>query len=345
MTHHIAHSIIRGGWQLAPGHLVGQSIDDALSPILDSIDAGFRVFDCADIYPGVENLLGQARVLAAEGGVNIRVHTKCVPDRDALATVGLPEIERIVDQSLLRLQCDSIELVQFHWWDYNVPRYLDALDALSRLKKAGKIQAIGLTNFDACRLQEILDAGIDVHSIQLQYSLVDKRSEKDVIPLCKAQGIKVFTYGGLLGGFLSDAWLNQRPPELGALPNRSLVKYRLIIDDWGGWDRYQLLLRQMRRIALAHDASIAQVAVSALLGRQRNDAVIVGISPSRYRQQNAELARLVNLNSDELEQLWAWDCPLSGGVYELERSNARHAGIMKYNLNREGAAAAAAQSA
>jgi aryl-alcohol dehydrogenase-like predicted oxidoreductase len=336
MKRDIAHSIIRGGWQLAPGHLVVDSVDDGLSPILDAVEAGFRTFDCADIYPGVEDLLGRARVHAAERGQKIRVHTKCVPDRDALQTISLSDVESIIDRSLLRLHCESLDLVQFHWWDYRVPRYLEVLDYLVRLKKAGKIQAIGLTNFDSIHLQEIIDTGLDVFSIQVQYSLLDKRSETDLMPLCKAHGIKIFTYGCLLGGFLSDAWLDQSQPDLRSLPNRSLVKYRLIIEDWGGWERFQRLLKQLKRIAADHDSSIAQVAVSAVLGMQRNDAVIVGISPHHYRRQNVELGRLIDLSFAELAQLWAWECPLRGGVYDLERNTDRHSAIMKYNLNREG---------
>ena len=335
MTPNIAHRIIRGGWQLAPGHLVSQSVEDGLDAVMDAIDVGFRIFDCADIYTGVEDLLGEARLLAAARRIKIRVHTKCVPDRAMLPRIAFSDIETSIDRSLLRLGCETLDLVQFHWWDYSVPRYLDVLDYLARLKQAGKIQAIGLTNFDSGHLREIISAGIDIASIQLQYSLIDKRSETDVMPVCEAHGIRIYSYGGLLGGFLSEAWLDQPEPDQPVLPNRSLVKYKLIIDDWGGWDRFQSLLKQMKSIAMAHDSDIARVAVSAIVGRQRSEAVIVGISPLRYRRQNAALARLVDLSSAERDQLWTWDCPLRGGVYEIERNSSKHAGIMKYNLNIE----------
>jgi hypothetical protein len=86
-------------------------------------------------------------------------------------------------------------------------------------------------------------------------------------------------------------------------------------------------------------ATIPQVSIGALLGSGRADAVIVGISQRRYQAQNAELSNVVPLGDEELERLWSWDCPLEGDVYHLERTSAKHAGIMRYNLNREAEAA------
>lgn len=333
MTDEIPHSIIRGAWQLAPGHQLGDAAADGLPPILHAIESGFRVFDCADIYPGVEAWLGEARLRAAERGIPIRVHTKCVPDRDALRGLEFSDVEAIIDRSLRRLRCGTLDLVQFHWWDYAVPRYLEALEWLHRLHRRGKLRAIGLTNFDHARLQEILDSGVEVHSLQVQHSLVDRRIEPDLLPLCRARGIEVYTYGALLGGFLNEAWLGL--PEPSVLANRSLVKYRLVIEDWGGWNRFQALLSQLRSIANAHQCRVAQVAIAALLAPGHSDAVIVGMSPRRFREQDAQLARPIALRPDELAKLWSWECPLIGGVYELERSSQKHASIMKYNLNRE----------
>ncbi|HYQ47206.1 MAG TPA: aldo/keto reductase [Polyangiaceae bacterium] len=342
MSYSPAESIVRGAWQLTPDHLRTAELKDALHPILDAVAVGFRSFDCADIYPGVEALLGQARARAQRDGISLRIHTKCVPDRDRLPEVSRAEIRGIVERSLQRLGSEALDLVQFHWWDYGVPRYLDALAVLFEMKREGKIRDVGLTNFDSRHLSEILDAGFPIASLQLQYSLIDRRPESEVLPFCARHGIKVMSYGGLLGGFLRDEWLGKPDPSLETLSNRSLVKYRLIIDEWGGWERFQLLLAQLHEIALAHDASIAQVAIAAILARRRVDQVIVGISAHGYRRQNAELARALALQPDELERLWSWQCPIPGGVYELERTSDKHARIMKYDLNRLAAPATAA---
>jgi aryl-alcohol dehydrogenase-like predicted oxidoreductase len=323
--------VIRGGWQLAEGHLTREAADDRVSPILDAIDAGFRVFDAADIYVGVEEALGRARSLRPS--CSIRVHTKCVPDRDRLAETTFDQVRAIVDRSRRRLRVDRLDLVQFHWWDYRVPGYLGALESLFRLRDAGAVGAVGLTNFDTEHLREILAAGFEVASIQLPTSLVDRRHEATMNALCRTHRVQRFAYGSLLGGFMSETWLGVPEPSAEELGNRSLVKYKVIIDDWGGWQRYQRLLAVVSEIAAAHECAIARVAVAAVLDADRADAVIAGLSPRRYRLQNAELAAPVSLDERELQRLSEWECPLEGDVYELERTTDRHARIMKYNLN------------
>lgn len=335
MMKDISNSIIRGGWQLTPDHLVGTASGDGLAPIIDAVQNGFRIFDCADIYSGVEELLGEAKTSNEIRGSAIRVHTKFVPDLNKLESINFFEVQEVVDRSLKRLKTDCLDLVQFHWWDYRIERYLEILDCLFKIKEAGKISAIGLTNFDSGRLKEIIDAGFDIASIQMQYSLLDRRGERDLMPLCKEYGIRIFSYGSLLGGFLSETWLGKPEPNLSELPNRSLVKYKLIIDDWGGWERYQSVLKQMHDIATQRNCSISQVVIASLLQSGRVDALIVGLSVRNYQKQNRELARLIRLSDSELDQLWSWDCPLEGGVYQLERTNNKHSSIMKYNLNND----------
>lgn len=344
MGKNVLSSIFRGGWQLTPGHQRGKMLDDCLAPIIDAINVGFRVFDCADIYSGVEDLLGCARLTNDGGDTPIRIHTKFVPDLDRLASIDFAEAQEIVDQSLRRLRTDCVDLVQFHWWDYRVPRYLEVLGFLFRLKEAGKIRAIGLTNFNSDRLLEIIHAGFNIASIQVQYSLIDRRCEATMISLCKAHGINVFTYGSLLGGFLNASWLDKPEPDTFDLPNRSLVKYKLIIDDWGGWNRYQMLLKQMAAIATHHSCAIPQIAIASLLHSERVDGIIVGLSQTNYKQQNAELANMIRLSDDELKQLWSWDCSLQGDVYQLERTSNKHAKIMKYNLNHDAGHTASSRS-
>jgi aryl-alcohol dehydrogenase-like predicted oxidoreductase len=158
---------------------------------------------------GVEDALGRARDAVGGSDPPLRVHTKCVPDKDRLGSVDFAEVQDIVDRSLRKLRTDCLDLVQFHWWDYRVPRYLEILQFLSRLQAAGKIRAIGLTNFDAERVGEIVEAGFNIASIQMQYSPVDRSCEAVMVPLCRAHGIKIYTSGSLLGGFLSEVWLGK----------------------------------------------------------------------------------------------------------------------------------------
>jgi aryl-alcohol dehydrogenase-like predicted oxidoreductase len=123
----------------------------------------------------------------------------------------------------------------------------------------------------------MLDAGIPIVSMQVQYSLLDARPENGLADLCVERGMRLLCYGALAGGFLSEAWLGKAEPT--DITNRSLIKYKLIIDDFGGWALFQELLKSVQTIARKHDASIAAIATRWVLDRPGVAAVIVG---SRY---------------------------------------------------------------
>ena len=173
--------IVNGAWQLARDHC-DRPPDEvrAVDDLLRLADLGLTAFDCADIYTGVEELLGKfLRAWRTRGGARdtIRIHTKFVPDRAVLPRVDRAHVERIVDRSLRRLGVERLDLVQFYWWDYDVPGWIEAAGSLIDLQAAGKIRHVGVTNFDSALLRTLLEAGIPVVSNQVQYSLLDRRPE------------------------------------------------------------------------------------------------------------------------------------------------------------------------
>ena len=183
------------------------------------------------LFRSVEALIGEYRRQYPALAANTRVHTKFVPDLETLSKLKADDITKIIDRSLQRLGVEQLDLVQFHWWDFNVPGYVEAALQLMRLRQAGKIAQIGVTNFDTGHLGELIEAGVTVFAHQLQYSLLDRRPQKTMMPFCQKHGIAVLCYGTVAGGFLSDRWLGREYPH-GELANRSLVKYRLIIDEF-----------------------------------------------------------------------------------------------------------------
>lgn len=320
-------NIIRGCWQLSKGH---SQHDSSIEPLLDAIRCGFTLFDCGDIYLGVEELLGKA---AKASGKKLRIHTKFVPDLDRLKEIDRSYIEQIIDRSRERLQVDCLDLVQFHWWDWNVKKYLYTMEVLSELKAKGKIAEIGLTNVSSQYLTEFIDR-FEIYSLQIQASLFDKRIERGIGELCHDQKIKIFAYGTLLGGFLSEKWLNQEAPDLNQLENRSLVKYKLLIDGACGWNEFQRRLSVLYDLAMKYESDIANISIAAMLQSGKIDAAIVGLSPHNYSTQNQSLANLPTLETQDKEIIEGWACHLKGDAYEEEReTNGVHAKVMKYNLN------------
>ena len=331
--------VIKGGWQLAGGHGTideKQAVDDMRS----FVEAGITTFDCADIYTGVEVLIGKFmkkyNSAFKSGELSpVQIHTKYVPDLNQLPTLTKSCTEAVIDRSLKRLNVDRLDLVQFHWWDYSIKRYVEVAQHLLELKNAGKIAHIGVTNFDAQHLKEILDAGIKILSNQVQYSLIDNRPEKSLLPLCREYGISLLCYGTLAGGFFSERYLQlkemQEPFE-----NRSLTKYKLIIDDFGGFNLFQDLLQNLKSIAGNYNVGIAEVAIKFIMQKPHAAGVIVGARSVKHLEKLQKLESF-SLDEDDLHIIsHALDrCKeLKGPVYALERNrNGKHGKIMKYNLN------------
>jgi aryl-alcohol dehydrogenase-like predicted oxidoreductase len=333
--------VIRGGWQLAGGHGAVDA-EHAIADMEAFAEAGITTFDCADIYTGVEEKIGRfreryGRKHGAAALSRIRVHTKCVPDLALLPRIRKDDIRAIVDQSLKRLGMERLDLVQFHWWDYSAPHYVEAALWLDELRREGRIRFVSATNFDTARLSEIVAAGVPIRTLQTQYSLLDTRPEGGLIDLCRAHGIDLLCYGTVAGGFLGDRWLGA-PEPMGEMENRSLTKYKLIIDDFGGWALFQRLLSTLRRIADRHGADIATVASRAVLDRPQVAAVIVGARNRDHLAANLAVGSLVLADDDrrEIEAVLAERTGPAGEVYSLERDRGgRHGAIMKYNLNAE----------
>jgi aryl-alcohol dehydrogenase-like predicted oxidoreductase len=333
--------VIRGGWQRAGGH---GPIDRAaaLDDLIAAFEAGIFTFDCADIYTGVEELYGEmrARLLATRGieaAKRLRIHTKFVPDLDILPRISRRDVAAIIDRSLRRLKVDTLDLVQFHWWDYAEPRWVDALRALDDLRRDGKVRHIGATNFDTPHLRQILEANIPLVSMQAQYSLIDWRPARGLAALCVAHRVGLLCYGSVAGGFLSDRWLGAKEP-LGPLANRSLTKYKLVIEEFGGWPLFQELLAALRRVADRHGLDVATVASAAVLARPGVAAVIVGATSRAHLAANAATAaiRLTPADQAEIAAITTQRLGPKGDVYELERDRSgRHGSIMKYNLSAE----------
>jgi aryl-alcohol dehydrogenase-like predicted oxidoreductase len=334
--------LIVGGWQLSKGHRETAPKREAVFDALDRVvEAGLTTFDCADIYTGVEELFGaflkrhRGRT-AATAAPEIQIHTKFVPDLDALPSISKRYVERIIDRSLRRLGLEQLHLVQFGWWDYEVPRFVDTAQWLAELQQAGKIQYLGVTNFDVPRLKQMVDAGVRLVSHQVQYSVLDRRPESGMVDYCQSQGMSLLCYGTVAGGFLSDRYLGQPEPEP-PFANRSLTKYKLIIDEFGGWEPYQEVLLVLRGIADKHRVGMASVAVRYVLDQQQVAGAIVGAHDAKHLSANLSALRL-HLDQEDLASIrhvMANAKGPTGDVYSIERiPGGPHASIMRYNLNR-----------
>jgi len=316
-------------------------LDDTIEVLVASADAGVTTFDCADIYTGVEELYGRflTRWRTTSAAVPIQIHTKFVPDFSDLPRVDRAYVSRIIERSLSRLGVERLDLVQYYWWRDDVPGMEETAGWLAELRDEGKIRYVAATNFDVGRLQRIRAAGTDLVANQVQYSLLDRRPENRLAAYCAESGMGMLAFGTLAGGFLTDRWLDAEDPA--ARENRSLVKYRLIIEEFGGWTAYQALLRTVCDIARVHEVETSAVAIRFVLEQPGVRAVIAGSTRMGQMDRNAE-ALSFQLSPEEHARirLHLDVAPGPGGdVFELERDrDGPHGRIMRYDLNREEAA-------
>ena len=297
--------LLNGMWQVAGGH---GRIDPttAVKEMFQYVDAGYTSWDLADIYGPAEDIMGEFRrqLLSTRGQSAldaIQVFTKWVPQP---GTMTRKIVEQSINRSLTRLGASSIDLLQFHWWDYNDRNYLDALRHLAELQKEGKIKHLALTNFDTERMRIIDDAGIRIVSNQVQFSIIDRRPEIKMIPFCLQRNMKLFTYGTVCGGFISEKYLSKSEPKRDELNTVSLKKYKNMIDQWGGWTLFQELLTVLQQIATKHGVSIANVATRYILDKPAVGGVIIGVrlGLSEHMKDNAKVFGL-NLDGDDIEKI------------------------------------------
>ena len=291
--------ILNGMWQVAGGH--GQIDSElAIQDMEKYQELGFTTWDLADIYGPAESLIGG---FSKKTKQNFQAFTKFVPNPGPMS---ISIVTYYIDESLKKMNTECIDLLQFHWWDYQDSSYLDALQHLSKLQNEGKIKNLGLTNFDTKRIKIIIEKGFKIISNQVQYSILDQRPEKIMIPFFIKHKIQIITYGTLLGGFFSEKYLNTDEPTRADLTTASLQKYKNMIDMWGGWQLFQELLLVLNDIAKKHNCSIANVATRFILDKPQVAGVIIGarLGITNHREDNDKVFEL-KLDQEDISSIYA----------------------------------------
>jgi len=280
------HKLGNSGIEFIPlafgGNVFGWTADEATSfKLLDGyVDAGFSFVDTADVYsrwaPG--NKGGESETVIGNwlrGGAKrdkVVIATKCgmdmAPDRKGLSRA---HIVRSVDDSLKRLNTDYIDLFQSHRDDPETPQE-ETLQTYGELIKAGKLRAIGASNFEAKRLAEALaiskSKGLPRYeSLQPHYNLCERALfEGDLEQLCLKEGIGVIPYYSLASGFLSGKYRSEA--DLGKSKRGAGVKKYLN-------ERGFAILAALDAAAEKLNANPAQVALAWLIQRKAITAPIV----------------------------------------------------------------------
>jgi aryl-alcohol dehydrogenase-like predicted oxidoreductase len=268
-----------------------------------AIDHGITFFDTADIY-GLgqsETFLGEVLagrrdqiVLATKFGMDMGDGRGPRGSRDYIA--------QAVEASLRRLRTDVIDYYWYHQPDGVTP-IAETLGALHELVTAGKVRAIGASNFSAAELEEAdkvaRGQGLTrFTAVQNEYSLLARDAESEVLPACERLGIGFVPFFPLASGLLTGKYRRGEPGPSGA---------RLSGRDEIASDRQFAQLESLQAYAEARHVTLVDVAIGALLARDVVSSVIAGATKPDQIQLNAAAAAWVPTDEDhrELEQLLA----------------------------------------
>lgn len=288
-----------GTWAIG-GHMWGGQ-DDAQSveAIHAAVDHGVNWIDTAPIYGSghSERVVGSA-LRQLSSGTRPLIFTKfgmgsdsTAPNRSATAAAVTAEC----DASLQRLGVDHIDLYQLHW---PAPEPIaETAAACGALLAAGKIRAIGVSNFTVAQFDEWRATGVPLHSDQPPYSILRPAVKHDVLPWCAAHDVGVISYSPLFRGLLFGAWSNDK--TFPADDGRSTHK------DYSGvrFQRHLQAIEEIRALASRGGLSVPQLCVGVLLQTPGLTGVIVG---ARNARQGALIASLgVSVTPDQAAGVWA----------------------------------------
>ncbi len=294
-----AWAIGGSGWQFAWGE---QDDDDSIAAIHRALELGVNWIDTAAVYGLGHSEEVVARALKSWSGSRPYIFTKCGlrwNDRGQVQNVlKRDSIRQEIEDSLRRLQVETIDLYQIHWPpDPDSSDLEEGWSTMAELKKEGKVRWIGVSNFSAQQIQRA-EAIAPVTSLQPPYSLIHRDVEKQILPYCQREDIGVIVYSPMASGLLTGAMTRSR---IDNLPN----------DDWrkGHSDftepnlsRNLALVERLQQIGRSHNRSAGEVAIAWAL---HNPAVTGAIVGARNAKQADGVMRAgdLKLTGDEILEI------------------------------------------
>jgi aryl-alcohol dehydrogenase-like predicted oxidoreductase len=287
------------GWEFAWGH---QEDADSIAAIHHALELGVNWIDTAAVYGLGHSEEIVARALKDWRGPRPYVFTKCILRWNENGKIwrefSSESIRRECEDSLRRLQVESIDLYQMHWPpDEGKPGIEEAWQTLAALKAEGKVRWIGVSNFNAAQIKHA-EKIVAVTSLQPPYSLIRRQIEGETLPYCEQQGIGVISYAPMASGLLTGAMTRERAAVLPADDFRSrnpeFREPRL--------SKNIELVERLRQVGARHGRTPGEVAIAWTL---RNPVVTGAIVGARNAKQAEGVMRAgeLKLSYEEIAEV------------------------------------------
>jgi aryl-alcohol dehydrogenase-like predicted oxidoreductase len=294
-----AWAIGGSGWEFAWGP---QDDADSIAAIHRALELGVNWIDTAAVYGTGHSEEIVANALKEWSGPRPYVFTKCVlrwNDQGKIWKEFSPEsIRRECEDSLRRLQVETIDLYQMHWPpEEGKPGIEEAWQTLAALKSEGKVRWIGVSNFNAAQIQRA-EKIAPVTSLQPPYSIIRRQVEAEILPYCRKQGIGVISYAPMASGLLTGAMTRERAAALPADDFRSrnpeFREPRL--------SKNLELVERLRQVGTRHKRTPGEVAIAWTLRHPEITGAIVG---ARNAKQSEGVMRAgeLKLSANEIAEI------------------------------------------
>jgi aryl-alcohol dehydrogenase-like predicted oxidoreductase len=288
-----------GGWEFAWGP---QDDADSIAAIHQALELGVNWIDTAAVYGLGHSEEVVARALKECRGSRPYVFTKCVLVWNEKGKIwrefSRDSIRGECEDSLRRLQADTIDLYQMHWPpDEGKPGIEEAWETLAALKAEGKVRWIGVSNFNTAQIKRA-ETIAPVTSLQPPYSIIRRQIEAEILPYCEKQGIGVISYAPMASGLLTGAMTRERAAALPAddFRNRNpeFREPRL--------SKNLALVERLRQVGARHGRTPGEVAIAWTL---RHPAVTAAIVGARNAKQSEGVMRAgeLKLSPEEIAEI------------------------------------------
>ena len=268
-----------------------------------ALDAGINFFDTADVYSTGESERITGNLLKDSKRENIVVATKVhgqMSDDPNDRGLSRKHIMDSIDNSLKRLQMDYVDLYQIHRWDPNVP-IEETMEALNDVVRAGKARYIGASSMFAWQFMKALHVSemngwTKFISMQNHYNLVYREEEREMIPLCKDQGIGLIPWSPMARGFFAG---NRKR---GGGGETSRAQSDPFANELYFRDEDFVIAERAAEVAKSHNATASQIALAWVLSKPHIAAPIIGSSKIGHLDQ-AIAALEIKLSDEEIKRL------------------------------------------
>ena len=290
-------AVAMGCWAIAGDSTWGpQDEAGALAAIRAALDAGINFFDTAEMYGDgySEELLGRA--LAG------RRREAVIASKPAGQRLAAADLKGACEAALKRLKTDYLDLYQVHWPSRTVP-LTESLGALKELQAAGKVRAIGVSNFGPGDLGDLLKLG-RVESNQVPYSLLWRAIESEILPLCVKNGISVLCYSPLAQGLLTGKFrsADEVPEGRARTKHFSSKRAQTRHRQPGQEEATFAAIREIGAVAKGLGCPMSQLALAWLIHQRGVASVLAGARNAEQARENARAADL-KLSADVLQRL------------------------------------------